>query len=82
MVDPADAKAIKVPLIMLASKDENKEAVHQFEHNLTHAAKHVEIFGDQIHGWMAARSNLKDERVASEYRRGYQTILEFFAKNW
>jgi len=79
MVDPSEAKGIKIPLCMLASKDEDAEDVKKFENNLT-AAKHVEIFGDQIHGWMAARSDLEDPRVKQEYERGYKTLLDFFAK--
>ena len=50
MVDPNDASGIKIPLCLLASKDEPEEDVKKFEKNLT-AAKHVETFGDQIHGW-------------------------------
>ena len=81
MVDAADAAKIKVPLIMLASGDENAEDVKKFEEALT-GPKHVEIFGDQIHGWMAARADLKDERVKAEYTRGYETVLKFFSKNF
>lgn len=78
----ADAKnRIKIPLAMLASKDEPAEDVEKFEKALT-GPKHVEIFKDQIHGWMAARSNLKDNRVQEEYTRGYKTVLTFFANNW
>jgi dienelactone hydrolase len=80
MVDPADAEKIKIPLALLASKDENPEDVKKFEANLT-GPKHVETFGDQIHGWMAARSDLEDPRVKQEYERGYKTLLEFFAKH-
>lgn len=81
MVEPEDAKGIKVPLILLASKEEPEDKVKEFEQNLS-VPKHVETFKDQIHGWMAARSDLKDERVKSEYIRGYKTVLEFFGKNW
>jgi len=80
MVDPNDAKGIKVPLCMLASRDEDAEAVKRFEENLSVEGKHVEVFGDQIHGWMAARSDLSDERVKSEYKRGYETVVDFFSK--
>lgn len=79
MVDPADAKHIKVPLCMLASKDEDAGDVKKFADNLA-VEKHVEIFGDQIHGWMAARADLEDARVEAEYRRGYETVLKFFGK--
>ncbi len=80
MVDPSEALDIKIPLCMLASKDEPAEDVKKFEANLK-GEKLVEIFGDQIHGWMAARANLEDERVVSEYERGYKTLLEFFGKH-
>ncbi|ORY67347.1 dienelactone hydrolase [Pseudomassariella vexata] len=79
MVDPSEAEKIKVPLLMLASKDEPVEDVKKFEQNLT-GPKQVETFDDQIHGWMAARSNLEDSRVKEEYSRGYETVLKFFAK--
>lgn len=80
MVVPDDAKNIKVPLCMLASQDEPADDVKKFEENLT-GAKHVEIFGDQIHGWMAARSNLEDKRVEQEYVRAYKTVLNFLSQH-
>jgi hypothetical protein len=49
MVDPSEAEGIKIPLAMLASGDEPADDVKKFEANLT-GEKHVEIFGDQIHG--------------------------------
>ncbi|KAJ1335932.1 dienelactone hydrolase family protein [Microdochium nivale] len=81
MVDPVDAEGIKVPFAMLASKDEPADDVKKFE-NALKVTKHVEIFDDQIHGWMAARSDLEDKRVLEEYTRGYETVLDFFAKNF
>ncbi len=80
MVDAADAPGIKVPFILLASGDEPAEDVKKFEHALT-VPKHVETFADQIHGWMAARANLSDDRVKAEYERGYKTLLTFFGKH-
>jgi len=79
MIDPSEALNIQIPLCMLASGDEPAEDVKKFEANLK-GEKHVEIFGDQIHGWMAARANLEDKRVVEEYERGYKTVLEFFGK--
>lgn len=81
MVDPSEAEGIKIPLVMLASKEEPAEKVQAFEEKLT-VPKHVETFADQIHGWMAARADLSDSRVKEEYARGYKTVLEFFGKNW
>ncbi|PNH58758.1 hypothetical protein VD0002_g8774 [Verticillium dahliae] len=80
MVDPEDAKGVKVPFILLASKEEPDEAVGKFAEALQ-VTKHVETFKDQIHGWMAARADLEDERVKEEYARGYKTVVEFFSKN-
>jgi len=79
MVDPSEAEGISIPLAMLASKDEPEKDVKAFEAKLK-GPKHVEIFSDQIHGWMAARGDLNDSKVKSEYERGYKTLLEFFAK--
>jgi len=81
MVDPKEAENIKVPLIMLASGEEPEDTVKQFEDQLK-VVKHVEIFKDQVHGWMAARADLSKDRVKEEYTRGYKTVLSFFAKNW
>lgn len=77
MVDPNDAKNINVPFIMLASKDEPPKDVEAFKASLQ-VPNHVETFPTQIHGWMAARSNLEDPEVKKEYERGYKTVLEFF----
>ncbi|UKZ81140.1 hypothetical protein TrVFT333_008910 [Trichoderma virens FT-333] len=80
MVDPADAEGLTIPFALLASGDENPEDVKKFEENLK-VPHHVETFADQIHGWMAARSDLTKERVRAEYERGYKTLLEFFGKH-
>ena len=77
MVDPNDAKQVNIPMAMLASKDEVADDVQAFKANLQ-VPNHVETFPTQIHGWMAARSNLDDPEVKKEYERGYQTVLSFF----
>ncbi|KYK61022.1 c30d10.14-like protein [Drechmeria coniospora] len=80
MVDAADADGISTPLALLASKEEPVDEVQKFKDALA-GPKHVEIFKDQIHGWMAARSDLSDAHVRDEYMRGYKTLLAFFAKH-
>lgn len=79
-VDADDARAIKIPHALLASKDEDAKEVKRFESDLT-GPHHVETFGSQIHGWMAARSDLDDPVVLKEYERGYKTVLDFLAKH-
>ncbi|KAI1090942.1 hypothetical protein F5B19DRAFT_503467 [Rostrohypoxylon terebratum] len=81
MVDPAEAEGVKVPFILLASGEEPAETVKEFESKLK-VPKHVETFSDQVHGFMAARADLSNPRVREEYARGYQTVLDFFSKNW
>ncbi|KAJ5825188.1 Dienelactone hydrolase [Penicillium riverlandense] len=76
MVDPKDAKNVNVPMAMLASKDEPAQDVDAFKAALK-VPNHVETFSTQIHGWMAARSDLEDPEVRKEYERGYKTALEF-----
>ncbi|OGE47839.1 hypothetical protein PENARI_c036G09081 [Penicillium arizonense] len=77
MVDANDAKAVNIPMAMLASGDEPAQDVKDFEANLK-VPKHVETFSTQIHGWMAARADLENPEVRKEYERGYKTVLEFF----
>ncbi|KAI9750957.1 MAG: hydrolase 76 protein [Chaenotheca gracillima] len=77
MVDAEDAKKVTIPMAMLASKDEPADDVKAFKENLS-VKNHVETFSDQIHGWMAARGDLNDPKVKSEYERGYQALLTFF----
>ncbi|KAH8760982.1 Alpha/Beta hydrolase protein [Diaporthe sp. PMI_573] len=81
MVDPAGAEKISVPYILLASMEEPAETIKDFESKLK-VTCHVETFDDQVHGFMAARGDLSSSRVKDEYKRGYETLLTFFAKNW
>ena len=66
MVDPNDAKGITVPLCMLASGDENKDAVKGFEEALT-VPKYFETYPEQVHGWMAARYVCFEIRLWFQY---------------
>jgi len=79
MVDPTEAANIDIPFCMLASGDEPVEDVKKFDAALK-GPHHVEIFDDQIHGWMGARADLSVQRNKEEYERGYRTLLEFFGK--
>ena len=80
MVAPDDGKEIAVPICMLPSGDEDKDDVKKFTENLK-VDHFVETFGDQLHGWMAARADFSNPRVKAEYERGYQLLLDFFHKH-
>nr|XP_023908620.1 uncharacterized AIM2 family protein C977.15-like [Quercus suber]POF15583.1 putative aim2 family protein [Quercus suber] len=80
-VDAADGKKINIPFAMLASKDEPADEVKAFGEALT-GPKHVEIFENQVHGWMSARADFKDATAKSEFERGYQVTADFFAEHF
>ncbi|KAI1340507.1 putative hydrolase [Xylariaceae sp. FL0016] len=77
MIDAADAAKVNIPSMMIASMDEAVAEVNKYNENLK-VTKHVEVFGDQIHGFMSARGDLSDARVKQEYERGYKLALGFF----
>lgn len=81
MIDPQGAEKISVPYALLASGEDPADVVTEFEKKLK-LPHHVETFSDQVHGWMAARGDLSSPRVKEEYARGYQTLLDFFDKQW
>lgn len=54
MVDPADAPKVTIPIAVLPSKDEDKDAVTAYGKALK-VENVIEFFPTQIHGWMAAR---------------------------
>ena len=81
LIDPAGAEKVSVPYILLASGEDPTDTVKEFESKLK-VPHYVEIFADQVHGWMAARADLSNPRVKEEYARGYKTLLDFFGKQW
>ncbi|KAG9606251.1 alpha/beta-hydrolase, partial [Aureobasidium melanogenum] len=81
MIDPSDAPGIKVPIAILASGDEDANDVKAFVDALQ-VPHYSETFDDQVHGWMAARGDLVNERSKAEYERGYATLLKFFAEHF
>ncbi|KAF2257106.1 alpha/beta-hydrolase [Trematosphaeria pertusa] len=80
MVAGDDAPGVTIPFAMLPSKDESKEDVEKWQQGIK-VPHLVEWFPDQVHGWMAARGDLEDEKVKKEYERGYKIVLDFFHKH-
>lgn len=77
MVDPENAKAITIPHMILASKDEPADAIAASAEYLKSSSNEavktrsvVDTYSKMFHGWMAARANLSDPENASEYERG------------
>ena len=81
LIDPGGAEKVSVLYILLTSGEDPADTVKEFEGKLK-VPHHVETFADQVHGWMAARADLSNQRVKEEYARGYKTLLDFFGKQW
>lgn len=77
MVDANDASEITIPIAMLPSKDEPKEDVEKWQQNIK-TKNVVEWWPNQVHGFMAARGDLNDPAVKSDYEKAYQLLLNFF----
>jgi len=80
LMDSTEAEKVTIPMMVLASKEEPADEVKKYGDKLT-VKKHVETFDDQLHGFMSARGDLKDEKVKAEYERGYKLALQFFHDN-
>jgi hypothetical protein len=81
MIDAADAANVIIPMCVVGSEEEKAEVNSGFW-ECVEGWKHIERFGDQLHGWMSARGDLENECVKEEYERGYKTVLEFFGKRF
>jgi len=80
MIAADDAPGVTIPYALLPSKDESKEDIEKWQKGLK-VPHIVEWFDTQLHGWMSARGDLADEKVKSEYERGYKLLLDFFHKH-
>lgn len=80
MVDPNDAPNVSIPIALLPSKDEDKEAVENYEKKLK-VKNMVKWYPEQIHGFMAARGDLQDENVKKGYEDAYKTLVTWFHEN-
>ncbi|KAL3419454.1 AIM2 family protein C30D10.14 [Phlyctema vagabunda] len=74
-----DARSLKIPHIMLASRDEDATVVEEYAKLLASEGKigEVETYASMHHGWMGARANLKEDNELKEYNQ----LAEFFAKH-
>lgn len=77
MVDPNDGPNVKIPMLVLPSKDEPKDDVDKYASALKVPHK-VEWYNDQVHGFLGARGDLNDKSVVADYEKGYKSILTWF----
>ena len=77
MVDVGDAEKVKIPMLVMPSKDEPLADFEKYRDALK-VTNHLEYFDKQPHGWMSARGDLKDAECKKDYERGYKLAAEFF----
>jgi len=77
MVDANDAPGIKIPFAMLPSGDESKADVQKWAEAVK-VKNIVRWYPDQLHGFAAARGDLKDEKVRKAYEDCYKVVLDWF----
>jgi len=77
MIDAKDASAITIPILLQPSKDESKDDVAAWQKNIK-VKNEVTWYDDQVHGFMAARGDLKDEKVKKAYEKAYGQVLSWF----
>jgi len=80
MVDANDAAAVTIPYALLPSKDEPKDDVEKWQKAIK-VKNVVQWWPNQIHGFMAARGDLKDPAVEADYKKAYQFLLNWFHEN-
>jgi len=82
MVDKADAPGVSIPFAMLPSKDEPKDDVEAWAAAINPKVNStVKWWPNQVHGFMAARGDLKDLAVEADYKKAYSFLLNFFHEN-
>ncbi|KAK1067255.1 hypothetical protein LTR33_011403 [Friedmanniomyces endolithicus] len=86
MVDAKDAPGVTIPYAMFPSKDESMEDIEAWEKglkvkNVVKWWPYVYSISNQVHGFMAARDDLKDEKVKADYTKAYEELLSFFHDN-
>ncbi|KAJ5318754.1 Alpha/Beta hydrolase protein [Penicillium brevicompactum] len=80
MIDPSEAENISIPFMLLAASKDPTEDMKKFKSQLK-IPHHIEIFTDQVHDWMAARTNLSNSHIRNEYTRRYKTVSDVFEKH-
>jgi len=77
---PEDAPPITIPIIILASGDEDADTVTKFGKGLK-VPNLVDFYSKSPHGWMTTRADLKDEQGRADFEKGYETVLSFFIEH-
>ncbi|KAI9727704.1 MAG: hypothetical protein M1828_005932 [Chrysothrix sp. TS-e1954] len=72
-----DAKALKIPHLIMASKDEPAEDVTAFDKVEKPVGSETHTYPTMHHGWMGARAKLNESENAKEFSRGYEQLAKW-----
>jgi dienelactone hydrolase len=89
-LDTADAAEIKIPHLVLASKDEDANVVKEYKEAFQKyagadqnvAKSEVHTFEDMHHGWMGARAKLDEVEYKEKFNQGYKLVAEWINKHF
>ncbi|RPA80776.1 hypothetical protein BJ508DRAFT_415244 [Ascobolus immersus RN42] len=89
-LDASDAAEIKIPHLLLASKDEDSNVVQEYEQAFQKYAKvdekvaksEVHTYADMHHGWMGARAKLDEIEYKEKFNQGYKQVAEWVNKHY
>ncbi|WBW71171.1 dienelactone hydrolase family [Schizosaccharomyces osmophilus] len=80
--DPADANNVHVPVLFLASKDEDANVIsaweEEFKKNPAHKQSAFHTYHDMHHGFMATVADLSNDNNRKCFYEGYDKIGTFF----
>lgn len=74
------AETVARPILALCSKDELEAEYKDFRPHVR-SAFHAVHFDTMLHGWMSSRGDLTKPDIELEYCKGYDLLIEFFAKH-
>ena len=83
-LDESDPESISVPLCLLPSQGEDMEKINAIMAGVEKknpGKNFMKRFGDQVHGWTAARADLSDPHQAEGFREAYQIYANFFEQH-
>ncbi|KAJ3575922.1 hypothetical protein NP233_g796 [Leucocoprinus birnbaumii] len=85
MLSVDDVEKVTIPLAIYISKDEPvdeyKKIVDILSKNTFHSKNDFANYSNMIHGWAAARADLKNEENLKAFNDVYGKLGEFFKKN-
>lgn len=89
-LDRGDAEEIKIPHLLLASKDEDAAVVKEYKETFEKAAEteegakksEVHTYEDMHHGWMGARALLDELKFKERYNEGYKQVAGWVNDNF